>query len=152
MDLGTRGKLVVLVCEVLQNMVVTIIVNNPLSRLTSPNNTYLFSWNQHLLLDKPWFHISSQSHFYGLDTKTKKLKNNNNKKKIGKLEPNSEYNSLKPRLSLRIPGMTGWVTYSLLTEIYFDYHAQFYLKVFKTFLMNWPTLIRANTKLILIEC
>ena len=29
MDLGTRGKLVVLVCEVLQNMVVTIIVNNP---------------------------------------------------------------------------------------------------------------------------
>ena len=43
MYLGTRGKLVVLVCEVPQNMVVTIVVNNPLGRLTSPNNTYLFS-------------------------------------------------------------------------------------------------------------
>ena len=41
MDLGTRGKLVVLVCEVLQNMVVTIIVNNPLSRLTRQSQQHL---------------------------------------------------------------------------------------------------------------
>ena len=41
MDLGTRGKLVVLECEVLQNMAVTIVVNNPLSRLTRQSQQQL---------------------------------------------------------------------------------------------------------------
>ena len=104
--------MVFLECEVLQNMAVTIVVNKSLEEVSRTD--ILFSRNQHLLLDKPRFHIFSQSHFFCLHTKTEKLKNNETNK-ICKMEPNSEYNRSESKTSfksVRILGMTRRVTRS----------------------------------------